>query len=112
MQLPVIPLGIDTDRFDTAVDNEKRAAQRRHIGAAEEDTVILFYGRPPVEQDDSVFFRRTDMSTLGGALFIVDGGVKSIGVNAQRDDRQLHGWQVGPLPRCVPERLDDRSDGA
>jgi glycosyltransferase involved in cell wall biosynthesis len=45
MQLPVIPLGIDTDRFDTAVDDEKRAAQRRHIGAAEEDTVILFYGR-------------------------------------------------------------------
>ena len=45
MQLPVIPLGIDTNRFDAAVDDGKRATQRRHIGAAEEDTVILFYGR-------------------------------------------------------------------
>ena len=45
IQLPVIPLGIDTERFDAAVDDEKRAAQRRYIGAAEEDTVIVFYGR-------------------------------------------------------------------
>jgi len=45
MQLPVIPLGIDTDRFDAAVDEEKRATQRRYIGAAEEDAVIVFYGR-------------------------------------------------------------------
>jgi glycosyltransferase involved in cell wall biosynthesis len=45
IQLPVIPLGIDTERFDDAVDDEKRAHQRQHIGATEEDTVILFYGR-------------------------------------------------------------------
>jgi starch synthase len=45
MQLPVIPLGIDTEQFDAAVGGKKRATQREHIGAAEEDTIILFYGR-------------------------------------------------------------------
>ena len=45
IQLPVIPLGVDTKRFDDAVNNEKRATHRQHIGVAEDDTVILFHGR-------------------------------------------------------------------
>lgn len=44
-QLPVIPLGIDTEKFTAAVSPAKRADQRRALGVSEDDTVILFYGR-------------------------------------------------------------------
>jgi len=44
-QLPVIPLGIDTDHFASLVDAEKRAAQRSLLGVGEDDTVVLAYGR-------------------------------------------------------------------
>ncbi|MEC8199812.1 MAG: glycosyltransferase family 4 protein [Pseudomonadota bacterium] len=44
-QLPVIPLGIDTEHFASLVDAEKRAAQRNLLGVSEDDAVVLAYGR-------------------------------------------------------------------
>lgn len=43
LKLPIIPLGVDSSRY--AADAEARARLRKHIGAAEEDFVILFLGR-------------------------------------------------------------------
>lgn len=43
MQLPVIPLGIDVDRFQT--NDIRRTAQRRALGVAADATVILCHGR-------------------------------------------------------------------
>jgi len=45
VELPVIPLGIDTDKFTARVSPEKRAAQRRHLGLIEQDIVLLWVGR-------------------------------------------------------------------
>jgi glycosyltransferase involved in cell wall biosynthesis len=45
VQTPVIPLGIDTDKFTRATTPEKRAAQRKALGVAEDETLILFVGR-------------------------------------------------------------------
>jgi glycosyltransferase involved in cell wall biosynthesis len=42
-QLPVIPLGIDTERF--APDPQRRAAARQAFGVAEDEIVVLFAGR-------------------------------------------------------------------
>jgi alpha-maltose-1-phosphate synthase len=43
IQLPVIPLGIDVDRFQT--DDTRRNGQRRALGVAEDAIVILCHGR-------------------------------------------------------------------
>ncbi len=46
VQMPVIPLGVDTDRFARlGGDAEARASLRRRIGAEDGDTVVLFFGR-------------------------------------------------------------------
>lgn len=46
IQLPVIPLGVDTERFDRlGRDGAARAALRQRLGAGERDTVVLFFGR-------------------------------------------------------------------
>jgi glycosyltransferase involved in cell wall biosynthesis len=47
VQLPVIPLGVHTDSFDTTTPamREARARRRREIGAGDDDIVALFVGR-------------------------------------------------------------------
>lgn len=47
LQLPVIPLGVHTDVFDTTTSamREARARRRREIGAGDDDVVALFVGR-------------------------------------------------------------------
>lgn len=42
---PVIPLGIDTEKFTRLTTADKRAAQRKALGAAEDEIIILFLGR-------------------------------------------------------------------
>jgi len=47
LQLPVIPLGVHTDAFDTTTPamREARTRRRREIGAGDDDIVALFVGR-------------------------------------------------------------------
>jgi len=45
VQLPVIPLGIDIEKFKGRVTAEKRVAQRAALGVAENDIVLLWVGR-------------------------------------------------------------------
>lgn len=46
MQLPVIPLGVDCDRFAHGPSAERaRAELRGELGAGPEDVVVLFFGR-------------------------------------------------------------------
>ncbi len=45
VQLPVIPLGIDSEKFAGRVTAEKRAAQRSRLGLGEDDVVLLWVGR-------------------------------------------------------------------
>jgi len=46
IQLPVLPLGVDVGRFERLGDDAAaRAAFRQRIGAAENDTVVLYFGR-------------------------------------------------------------------
>lgn len=45
VQLPVIPLGIDIDKFEKLATADKRAAQRKKLGVSEDETVLLWVGR-------------------------------------------------------------------
>ena len=45
VQTPVIPLGIDTEKFAARTGPGKRAAQRAALGVADDEVVILFMGR-------------------------------------------------------------------
>ena len=45
VQLPVIPLGIDIEKFARKVTPDKRAEQRKKLGIAESDIVLLWVGR-------------------------------------------------------------------
>ncbi|MDR3449489.1 MAG: glycosyltransferase family 4 protein [Alphaproteobacteria bacterium] len=45
VQTPIIPLGIDTDKFVRLTVPEKRMEQRAALGAAEDEVIILFVGR-------------------------------------------------------------------
>jgi starch synthase len=45
IQLPVIPLGIDVEKFAGMATPEKRAEQRRILGIGEDDIVLLWIGR-------------------------------------------------------------------
>jgi glycosyltransferase involved in cell wall biosynthesis len=45
VQLPVIPLGIDIEKFTAKTTPDKRAAQRRELGVDETDIVLLWVGR-------------------------------------------------------------------
>lgn len=45
MQLPVIPLGIDTEKFTPNRSPEKRADLRRRLGIGDDAFVVLFHGR-------------------------------------------------------------------
>jgi len=45
VQLPVIPLGIDTAKFAVNRDPARRAAMRQNLGLAEDAFVVLFHGR-------------------------------------------------------------------
>lgn len=45
VQLPVIPLGIDIDKFSAKTAPTKRAEQRKKLGIGEEDIVLLWVGR-------------------------------------------------------------------
>ncbi len=45
LQLPVIPLGVDTTRFDKIATPEKRSAQRAALGLGDDATAILYVGR-------------------------------------------------------------------
>jgi starch synthase len=45
VQLPVIPLGVDIEKFATRVTPDKRAAQRQKLGIAEDEIVLLWVGR-------------------------------------------------------------------
>lgn len=45
MQLPVIPLGIDTEKFTRLGGPELRQRQRQALNAQEDEIVILFHGR-------------------------------------------------------------------
>jgi glycosyltransferase involved in cell wall biosynthesis len=45
VQTPVIPLGIETEKFIRLTGADKRAAQRLALGVAEDEIVVLFHGR-------------------------------------------------------------------
>ncbi len=45
VQTPVIPLGIDTEKFLRITTKDKRAAQRQALNAAPDEIIILFVGR-------------------------------------------------------------------
>ena len=45
VQLPIIPLGVDVDKFIAKTTPDKRAAQRQILGVAENDIVLLWVGR-------------------------------------------------------------------
>lgn len=45
VQTPIIPLGIDSEKFAARTTSEKRAAQRAALGVEDDETVILFVGR-------------------------------------------------------------------
>ena len=45
IQTPVIPLGINTEKFTKLTTPEKRAAQRQALNAADDEVIILFLGR-------------------------------------------------------------------
>jgi alpha-maltose-1-phosphate synthase len=46
VQTPVIPLGVDADKFERlSRDGVARASLRQQIGADDHDTVVLFFGR-------------------------------------------------------------------
>jgi len=45
IQLPVIPLGIDVDKFESMATPDKRAEQRQKLGLGEDDIVLLWIGR-------------------------------------------------------------------
>ncbi len=45
VQLPVIPLGVDIEKFAQKTAADKRAAQRRTLGVEENDIVLLWVGR-------------------------------------------------------------------
>lgn len=45
LQLPVIPLGVDTTRFDKITTPEKRGNQRRALSLGSDATAILYVGR-------------------------------------------------------------------
>ena len=45
IQLPVIPLGVDTVRFDKIASADKRSEQRAALGLSAEATAILYVGR-------------------------------------------------------------------
>ena len=44
-QLPVIPLGVDTTRFDKIVTPDKRSRQRTALGLGDDATAVLYVGR-------------------------------------------------------------------
>ncbi len=45
LQLPVIPLGVDTTRFDKIATPEKRSLQRAALGLGDDATAVLYVGR-------------------------------------------------------------------
>lgn len=45
VQTPIIPIGIDTDKFAARATPELRAAQRAALNVAEDEVVVLFVGR-------------------------------------------------------------------
>lgn len=45
VQLPVIPLGIDVERYAALATPDKRAAQRKKLGVQDDETVLLWVGR-------------------------------------------------------------------
>lgn len=45
VQLPVIPLGIDTEKFDKITTPTQRTEQRKQLGLSEDDIVLLWVGR-------------------------------------------------------------------
>jgi starch synthase len=45
VQLPVIPLGIDIEKFAARAAPDKRMSQRKRLGIKEEDIVLLWVGR-------------------------------------------------------------------
>jgi glycosyltransferase involved in cell wall biosynthesis len=45
VQTPVIPLGIDTDKFTRLTTPDKRATQRAALDAADDEIILLFVGR-------------------------------------------------------------------
>lgn len=45
VQTPVIPLGIQTEKFIRATSPDKRSAQRAALNIAEDEVVVLFHGR-------------------------------------------------------------------
>ena len=45
VQLPIIPLGIDIDRYEALGSSDKRADQRKKLGLSDDDIVLLWVGR-------------------------------------------------------------------
>ncbi len=45
MQLPVIPLGVDSQKFDLMTDDVKRREQRRILGLSDDEIAVLYVGR-------------------------------------------------------------------
>lgn len=45
VQLPIIPLGIDIEKFEKITTADKRAEQRQKLGLGEDDFVLLWVGR-------------------------------------------------------------------
>ena len=45
VQLPVIPLGVDAGQFAAKTTSDKRATQRKILGAAPDEVILLYLGR-------------------------------------------------------------------
>jgi glycosyltransferase involved in cell wall biosynthesis len=45
MQLPIIPLGVNIEKFEGITSADKRADQRQKLGLGEDDIVLLWVGR-------------------------------------------------------------------
>ena len=45
LELPIIPLGVDTTKFANLVSDEKRTQQRNKLGISDNEIVLLYVGR-------------------------------------------------------------------
>lgn len=101
IQLPVIPLGVDTKRFQkTHTKLKERKAFRVHLGAAPEDIVLLSFGRIdpftkshpyPLIQAADLAQRRLDDSCNLHLVFVGQFTTDKLEIDLRDDVRKLVG---------------------
>ncbi len=73
---------------------------------------LVVIREPAVEQQQDVFPRDAELLSLVGAFRRCGGVPESLGIDPERNDRQLRRRGRRPLSRCRPQGLDDRPDRA